>query len=364
MKPIIITSRSASEGLAEGLDLLTDSPYVVREESRNGGVSVYDGPVIIQNKDPLRRVIFSPIRDANPFFHLFEAFWMLGGRNDLPWLAQFNKRMASYSDDGGKTQPAAYGHRWRNYFGYDQLDAVVEELKSNPATRRAVLGMWDPWGIHQLRDVSGHVVNHFGDLAAVGQGSADVPCNTQCYFTVRDGKLNMGVTCRSNDILWGAHGANIVHFSILLEYLAARCGFMLGELTQFSWNYHLYDNVLKRPVEDVIQDLSVTDYYTARENPMPATAIFTGPEDTELFDRELPLFLEWAAPEPRCSQALAHPFLKGTAMPMLKAWRQFKKADLFGACQTTLTVEAADWRKAANEWMVRRYDALHLERKV
>jgi hypothetical protein len=51
------------------------------------------------------------MRDANPFFHVMETLWMLAGRNDLPWLVRFNKRFASYSDDGGNTQPGAYGYQ-------------------------------------------------------------------------------------------------------------------------------------------------------------------------------------------------------------------------------------------------------------
>src|SRR5690606_34526281 len=152
----------------------------------------------------------SPMRGANPFFHLFESLWMLSGRNDLPWLAQFNKQMATYSDDGGKTQPAAYGFRWREYFGYDQISELVDHLARDPKSRRAVIGMWDPWGIHQTAEGQ-YAMN--GDLLSA-QDSKDVPCNTHCYFQLRTTEagtqLDMTVTCRSNDALWGAHGANAV----------------------------------------------------------------------------------------------------------------------------------------------------------
>jgi thymidylate synthase len=291
---------------------------------------------------------------------------MLGGRSDLPWVAQFNKQMASYSDDGGKTQPAAYGHRWRAHFGHDQLATLAEELKKNPGTRRAVLGMWDPWYIHTY-DYGEGPVHHLGDLEKAVGGSSDVPCNTQCYFTAREGKLHMAVTCRSNDALWGAHGANAVHFSILLEYLAAKTGLEVGEMTQFSWNYHLYDGVLKYPVDEVIEDLDKTDYYDhlkVIESVQP-TPIFHA-DTMEAFDSELPVFLDYAKPLPDVYRArrgrppaLEHPFLKGTALPMLEAWDTYKHSDLRLAVSVTRDIKGADWKRACNDWMLRRYNALH-----
>jgi thymidylate synthase len=350
MKPIIITASSVSDALAFGLRLL--STNVERELSRNGGVSVWDGPVITHSLHPLRRVLFSPLRNANPFFHLFESLWMLGGRNDLPWVAQFNKQMATYSDDGGKTQPASYGHRWRAHFGHDQLDTLVAELKANPGTRRAVLAMWNP----------GHAVGDWqasaGDLAKAIGGSADVPCNTQCFFTVRDGKLHMAVTCRSNDILWGAHGANAVHFSILLEYMAAKCGLAVGEMTQFSWNYHLYDNILKHPQNEVAWDVQNSDLYTGRLNPVQPTLIFDS-ATMDQFEADLPVFLNWLDPTREGFDGrpdLEHPFLNNTALPMFDAWVAWKCQDVPLALEYCEEIEGLDWRIASTEWMQRKLE--------
>lgn len=360
MNPIIMRAGSVSEALARGLSLLSGGAAV--KDSRNGPVRVWDGPVVIHNMQPMRRVLFSPLRNANPFFHLFEALWMLGGRNDLPWLAQFNKQMASYSDDGGKTQPAAYGFRWREYFGYDQIDMIVEELRKNPGTRRCVLSHWDAWGIHTFGTETDKT-HIFGDLHGAVQGSADVPCNTQCYFTIRDGKLDMAVTCRSNDLLWGAHGANAVHFSILQEYIAAKVGVGMGELIQFSWNYHLYENVLKHAPAAMAIDLYDTDHYTGPADTVEVSPIFN-PDTMEVFERDLPEFLSRAAPSGKPGKDIEHEFLLRTALPMLAAWRAYKNADLFLACQLAQTIEAQDWKVASAEWMQRHYNRLHNERKV
>ena len=131
---------------------------------------------------------------------------MLAGRGDLASVEQFNKGMAKYSDDG-KGLNGAYGWRWRGMFGFDQLTEVVNELSINPTSRRCVLAMYDP--VWDMQD---------------NPESLDIPCNTHIYFDCRHNKLNMTVCCRSNDALWGAYGANAVHMSMLMEYIAAAVG--------------------------------------------------------------------------------------------------------------------------------------------
>lgn len=226
-------ARNVNDALESGLWWLRTAG--VREDSRNGAVLVAPGPVITETAKPMERVIFSPLRDANPFFHLLESLWMLDGRNDTASLTGYVARMQDFSDDG-LTLNGAYGYRWRVYFGYDQLEEIVSELKANPASRRCVLQMWD--GGHREHGFSTYTVD--GDLLAAKRGSKDVPCNTACFFRIAEGKLHMTVTCRSNDAIWGAHGANAVHFSVLLEYMAAAIGVPVGRMVQVSNNYHIY----------------------------------------------------------------------------------------------------------------------------
>jgi hypothetical protein len=87
-----VTVRNVNEALGQGISWLA-GPMGVEEPSRNGPVRVSPYPVVTTYANPAERVLFSPMRDANPFFHLFEALWMLAGRNDLPWLVQFNNAL-------------------------------------------------------------------------------------------------------------------------------------------------------------------------------------------------------------------------------------------------------------------------------
>lgn len=221
-----ITPTSPDEALYLSLHALAE--YHVYSESRNGPVLRFPGLVVTEWKNPMQRISWSPVRDANPFLHYIEAFWMLAGRNDVALVAKLAANMQNYSDDGA-TLFGAYGYRWRKHFGQDQILKIINELKRDPTSRRCVLQMWD------------------GDIEldrALG-GGRDVCCNHAITFDPCDGVLNMTVSNRSNDLVWGAYGANVVHMSILHEYVAAQTGLQLGTYFQCSSNLHLY---LENPV--------------------------------------------------------------------------------------------------------------------
>jgi thymidylate synthase len=352
-------ARTVSEALSQGLHAIR--VHGIAKPSRVGDVLVHPRPVLTEYKDPTNRVLFSPMRDANPFFHVMETLWMLAGRNDLPWLVRFNKRFSSYSDDGGLTQPGAYGYRWRNYFGHDQLMDVILELRQNPDSRRVVLAMWDggsraSW---QHSDFPIEATDQPGDFYAALNGSADVPCNTHAYFDTIDGKLNMTVCCRSNDIIWGAHGANAVHFSFLLEFIAAATNIPMGVYRQFSNNYHLYTNVVPREnLMGMSLDVSNSDKYLVKETPNSLVRVPVQPPlrkvplmqtDLETFEREL----EWFMADRHETSAFSEPFLRdATAMHDAHAFYREKRYDL--ALDMAAEIKAEDWRIACTEWLQRR----------
>lgn len=218
----VLNVRNVHEALPAAYKLLHAEG--VRRDSRNG--PVLQGPPVttVYNK-PWERVLFWEARDANPFFHLYEALWMLAGREDCQPLARYAKNMLSYSDNGN-TLNGAYGFRWRSYFYVDQLEIIARQLRANPEDRRCVLQMWSA----------------STDLGAL---SKDVPCNVSAVFgRGPGGELNLTVFCRSNDIIWGAYGANAVQFSMLLEYMALWVDCAMGTYSQVSVNWHGYLDTL------------------------------------------------------------------------------------------------------------------------
>ncbi len=218
-----IRIRNVEQALIHGVGLLRDKDLKPREIIVRGLRTLeFPEPITTIYRYPRERILFNPIRDANPFFHFFESLWMLAGRNDVWFLEKFNPRMKEYLDNGEDLY-GAYGYRWRNYFGHDQLNEIITTLRSAKASRRAVLEIWSN-----------------GDLRYANSGGKDSPCNTHAYFKIRNNKLNMTLCCRSNDMLWGAYGANAVHFSMLQEYLANKLGVEVGLMYQHSDSLHVY----------------------------------------------------------------------------------------------------------------------------
>jgi Thymidylate synthase len=309
--------------------------------SRNGQVLKAPGPVITAYRNPRRRVSLSPLRDANPFFHLYEAAWMLGGRNDVASVAAYAKQMAAFSDDG-TTLHGAYGYRWRKFFDADQLEILVDLLRRDPTTRRAVLTMWSPYG--DLFTPEG---------ADGGLNAKDVPCNTQVYFDASAGALDMTVCNRSNDIVWGAYGANVVHMSYLHEFMSALTGLPLGTYYQFSNNYHLYS---ERP--DVQRLLDVVGVRMAQVDPAPPNmAMYDEAPTYAEAVAEIDVFLD-NAKDSRQVRGLRSFWLRDVAAPMMVAYWQHKKHGPAAALELCAEIADPAWRTAAENWLQRRAAAL------
>jgi hypothetical protein len=334
---------NVNQAYAEGLRYLAVAG--VPESSRNGGVLVAPEPVTTIYTRPTERVLFSAKRDANPFFHLMESLWMLGGRNDMAFPCYFNKRFINFSDDG-VTGWGVYGHRWRKWFGRDQLAQLARELINVPNTRRAVLTMW--YGGDYFDNPS-NPIQH-SDLEKAMQGGKDVPCNTHAYFDRRDGRLNMTVLCRSNDIVWGAYGANAVHFSVLLEYMAARVGVPVGVYRQFSNNYHIYTDICGdvEQMKTLAIDAESSDLYEhGKVEVMPLV------NDVRAWEHDLQRFMNTPS---AASHLYSEPFFTDVVAPMYNAW-YIRKEKLGTGLNMAGRIKAQDWQAACMLWIQRRENA-------
>lgn len=335
---ISITARNVNHALEEALWRLRACGVAC--STRNGPVVMLPEPAVTCYTNPTERVMFSALRDANPFFHLMESIWMLGGNNDVAFPARYAKQIGAYSDDG-LVLAGGYGYRWRQQFGPDQLCAIIELLRKDPTTRRAVLQMWDCTT----------------DLAAAGAGGLDVPCNTHIYFSAVLGRLDMTVCCRSNDAVWGAYGANAVHFSMLQQFIAEAAGIPIGRYYQVSNNLHIY---LERPD---VQRLYASDGYTI--------AYTTDDRYSTRLLRAIPLirplmefgetyedFLADAADflrDPDSTYSVYRTdFFTRTIIPAQIAHTAYKAGRFTDAEVAVGTIHAPDWRLACYEWLQRR----------
>jgi thymidylate synthase len=344
----VIKARNAHQALPEMMWQVANSEDFTKSDSRNGPVVKCVTPLTIHYLKPLERVVFWPERDANPFFHLFESLWMLAGRNDVAYVAKFSSNIAQFSDDG-VTFHGAYGHRWRNHFGFDQITHAAEKLRANPDDRRVVLQMWDALGA--------------GD--GLGKGK-DYPCN-MIITLQRDGhgRLDMVVYNRSNDILWGALGANCVHMSVMQEYVAAMIGCEVGQYWQVSSNMHAYTELtpllqkclplgerVNHPYKGITDPYEIEHYGRELYQPFPLVST-----PIESWDRDLHAFLDTGT----AALGYRDPFFRRVALPMLKAYEAFSQKDnphRFADAYAALSDMAdCDWKLACTEWILRRRDA-------
>lgn len=341
-----IEVRNVNEALGVAIEYLLDEEGENRT-SRNGKVLVAPVPVCTTYTQPQERVLFNETRDANPFFHLMESLWMLAGNNDLQWPVKFNQRFAEYSDDG-KTIHGAYGFRWKEFFMFDQIKAIVEHLKFNPDSRRAVLTMWSPEG-----DLTEHTLRA-GALGYAGTGglsSKDVPCNTHAYFSLNGDYLDMTVCNRSNDVIWGAYGANVVHFSFLQEYIAASLGVKMGVYHQFSNNFHIYpeiygDDVLRKMAEESHWD--TTPYHESSMTPI--IELVSTYQDMRDWDEDLVAFMSRNK-----DHKYRHAFFSHVAEPMYLTWEVRKAEGNEKGLQVLRdTMTNCDWKIACDKWIQRR----------
>ena len=293
--------------------------YAIEENSRNGKVLTIVPPVLLTIHDPIDRLLRDPSRNANPFFHAMEFVWMMAGSDDAAWIGQFNKQMLQYANLGRLR--GAYGARWMKG---DQIQAVIDKLRRDTATRQAVLSMWDP-----IEDNM--------------SGVSDVCCNTHIFFRVRGTRLNMTVCNRSNDVVWGMLGANVVHMTLLQELITHCTGLSMGTYSVFSVNAHMYER--HWPLIETRTSVRVPpleEYYP----------LLYGKETYEDFAGDCRHFLEGGFGGSECR------WMEEVAEPIYFAWKDYKAGNTHSCLEGIDEIKADDWRIACREWILRKYASI------
>jgi len=330
----VINVRNVNEALVVGTTLMSTEGILMT--SRNGDTLEVPYPVSTVYQHPWERVLISRVRDANPFFHLMEALWILAGREDVKFLTEFNKRMADYSDDG-KVFNAPYGYRLRNgtlNAHFDQLDYVIGLLKKDPYTRQAVCQIWDEDDLHTI--------------------TVDKACNMSIVFRVRsDGRLHMIVYNRSNDMIWGTYGANAVQFSMIQEYVAAHLDRGMGSYTQVSNSFHVYTTGPGGAVWQKVKEGYIETSYDCFSSMMIMT-----PQDVHKIDHDILQFFnvydEHGLSEIGNITYWESEYFRRLVIPMLSVYLWHKSFGADKALHHVEVIEADDWRMACEDWLINR----------
>jgi len=289
----------------------------VEQMTRNGNVKTIPCPVVLRIDRPWERVLFNPVRDANPFFHVMEFVWMMAGSNDAEWIAQFNKQMMEYADEG--ILRGAYGYRWSEG---DQIRSAIRLLREDPNTRQCVLQMWDK------------------AYDGPGAQSSDRPCNTHIYLRINVlGELEMTVCNRSNDFFWGMLGSNVVHFTLLQELIASAIGVPMGTYWVFTNNLHVYTDMpgFKEKWEHRV----VHDWYKYDE--VSHQPLLKRNESFEMFMADAHQMVEDGFDFDYNTE-----WFRDVAHPIHEAYLDKANRKHFISC-----IGAPDWNRVCSEWNIR-----------
>lgn len=171
--------------------------------------------------NPLDNYINTDYRKWNPTYAEREWDWYLSGNPSAIEISKFAPIWKNMMDDNGNVR-SNYGWQWKRN---DQLNKVVNQLKSNKETRQAVISIYD-----------GKEIDTY---------SKDTPCTYAVQFTILNNKLNMTVLMRSND-LWYGFCNDQYCFSRLQEMVSIELNIEIGSYYHFAHNLHIYNNFLNK----------------------------------------------------------------------------------------------------------------------
>jgi thymidylate synthase len=160
---------------------------------------------------------------------IHELLWFLTGDTNVRYLREHGVSIwDEWADEDGNLGPV-YGKQWRSWptadgRNIDQLSAVIEQLKTNPNSRRILVSAWNVGELDQM---------------------ALLPCHALFQFHVADRRLSCQLYQRSADALLGVP-FNIASYALLTHMLAQQCGLEVGEFIWTGGDCHLYLNHLEQ----------------------------------------------------------------------------------------------------------------------
>jgi thymidylate synthase len=160
---------------------------------------------------------------------IYELLWFLRGETNVRYLQEHGVNIWNeWADKNGELGPV-YGAQWRSWAtadggSIDQISRVIEQIKSNPDSRRLIVSAWNVGAISKM---------------------ALPPCHLLFQFYVADGKLSCQLYQRSADIFLGLP-FNIASYALLTMMIAQVCDLQPGELVQTLGDTHLYSNHLEQ----------------------------------------------------------------------------------------------------------------------
>jgi thymidylate synthase len=192
-----------------------------------------------------------------------ELLWFLQGNTNIKWLKENGISIWDEWADGDGYLGPIYGHQWRKWHDYDgndwnagssidQIAQVIQQIKTNPDSRRLIVSAWNVADIPSM---------------------ALAPCHTMFQFYVVKNKLSCQLYQRSCDLGLG-QPFNVASYALLTHMIAQVCGLEVGDFVHTFGDLHIYSN----HVEALKQQLHRTPY------PMPRLVLDKSVMDIDGFD--------------------------------------------------------------------------------
>ena len=163
--------------------------------------------------------------------------WFLQGSTNIAYLKENGVRIwDEWADEQGNLGPV-YGYQWRNWpkpdgTHIDQITQVVNNIKTNPDSRRLIVSAWNVADVDQMKLP---------------------PCHAFFQFYVADGKLSCQLYQRSADIFLGVP-FNIASYALLTMMVAQVCGLKLGDFVHTLGDAHIYTNHMEQVKEQLSRE--------------------------------------------------------------------------------------------------------------
>lgn len=202
-----------------------------------------------------------------------ELLWFLRGDTNIAYLREHGVRIwDAWADENGELGPV-YGAQWRSWPSadgrhIDQIATVIEQLQSNPDSRRIIVSAWN-----------------VGELERMALS----PCHALFQFYVANGRLSCQLYQRSADIFLGVP-FNIASYALLTHMVAQQCALDVGDFIWTGGDCHLYANHLEQAREQLTRA------------PFPAPVLTIKRQPPSIFDYQ---FADFEISDYRC-----HPHIK------------------------------------------------------
>ena len=193
---------------------------------------------------------------------IYELLWFLKGETNISYLKENGVSIwDEWADENGELGPV-YGYQWRSWPGrngetIDQISGLIDQIKTNPDSRRLIVTAWNPSDVEKM---------------------ALPPCHCLFQFYVSNGKISCQLYQRSADIFLGVP-FNIASYALLTMMIAKILKLELGEFVHTFGDAHLYSNHFDQAKEQLERDFKE----------LPKMKIISNPES--IFDFEFEDFV-------------------------------------------------------------------------